>query len=214
MSARRGVAACALLATSMAVAACTPRVQPLAGAPAPTRALPRLELPAGPRRIVFRWRYEEADGFAARGEGVARVVGPDSARLDFFLDGGFASGYAILVGDQLITPGDLGRRIIPPAPLMWATLGRLAVSGARDTTVAVTGDTLRADLAGDPSWRVTVIGERLARLERVQGGRLVDWITRDSTALRYRHESDRRSLSLDIVRSEPADAFAPSIWRR
>ena len=202
------------MVASLAAVGCAPRARPLAGVAAPERALPRVELPAGARRVVFRWRYEEAEGFSARGEGVARVAPPDSGRLDFFLEGGMAGGFAILVGDRLTTPSDLGRRLIPPPALMWAALGRLAVPAARDTTVAIAGDTLRADLHGDPTWRVTLVGNRLVRLDRIVGGRIVEWVTRDSTTLRYRHEAERRGLSLDVVRQEPANAFPASIWQR
>lgn len=208
-------AACVGLALGVGSAAsCAPRARALAGAPAPARVVPRAELPAGLRRVVFRWRYEEAEGFSARGEGVARIAPPDSGRLDFFLEGGLAGGFAVLVGDRLTTPSDLGRRLIPPAPLMWAALGRLALPPARDTTVTVAGDTLRADLHGNPTWRVTVVGDRLVRLDRIVSGRIVEWVTRDSATLRYRHESERRSLALDVVRQESADAFPASIWQR
>jgi hypothetical protein len=202
------VAACAV------IAGCAPRAGTLAGVPAPERALPRVELPAGRQRVVFRWRYEEAEGFTARGEGVARIAPPDSGRLDFFLDGGFGSGYAMLVGDQLTTPGDLGRRLIPPGPMLWAALGRVALPAARDTSVTVAGDTLRAELRGSPTWRVMLVGSRLTRLDRIVDGRVVEWVTRDTSALRYRHETERRSLSLDVTRTEAADAFPASIWRR
>lgn len=204
----------AVLAATLHAAACAPRAGSLRGAPAPDRALPRVELPASRQRVVFRWRYEEAEGFSARGEGVARIAPPDSGRLDFFLDGGFGGGNAILVGDRLTTPGDLGRRLIPPPPMLWAALGRLRVPGAPDTTVTVAGDTLRAELRGSPTWRVTLIGSQLARLERIVEGRVIEWVTRDSTALRYRHETERRALSLDVLRTESADAFPASIWQR
>jgi len=204
---------CAVGAASL-LTGCAPRAGTLAGAPAPERALPRVELPAGRQRVVFRWRYEEAEGFTARGEGVARIAPPDSGRLDFFLEGGFGSGYAILVGDQLTTPGDLGRRLIPPGPMLWAALGRVALPTSRDTSVTVAGDTLRAELRGSPTWRIMLVGSRLARLDRIIDGRVVEWVTRDSSALRYRHETERRSLSLDVTRTGAADAFPASIWRR
>jgi hypothetical protein len=211
--AARALRAVAVAAT-LAAGACAPRAGTLPGAPAPERSLPRVELPAARQRLVFRWRYEEAEGFTARGEGVARVAPPDSGRLDFFLDGGFGGGNAVLVGDRLSTPGDLGRRLIPPAPMLWAALGRLSLPPARDTLVTVAGDTVRAELRGAPTWRVTLVGSRLARLDRIVDGRVVEWVTRDSTALRYRHETERRSLSLDVLRTEPADAFPATIWQR
>ncbi|MGZ8378145.1 MAG: hypothetical protein ACXW61_14140 [Gemmatirosa sp.] len=205
----------ALVTGVLAAAACAPRARPLVGAPVARIALPSTALPVGAQRVVFRWRYEEAEGFAARGEGVARLVAPDSGRLDFFVDGGFGGGYAVLIGDRLTAPGgEMVRRVVPPAPLMWATLGRLALPPAADTTVRASGDTLRADVGRDPTWRVTFIGPRLTRLERIDGGRIMEWVQRDSSAVRYRHEGERRGLSLDVQRTETVDAFPASIWPR
>ncbi|MGZ8455343.1 MAG: hypothetical protein ACXWZ4_01920 [Gemmatirosa sp.] len=205
----------ALVTGVLAAAACAPRARPLVGAPVARIALPSTALPVGAQRVVFRWRYEEAEGFAARGEGVARLVAPDSGRLDFFVDGGFGGGYAVLIGDRLTAPGgEMVRRVVPPAPLMWATLGRLALPPAADTIVRASGDTLRADVGRDPTWRVTFIGPRLTRLERIDGGRIMEWVQRDSSAVRYRHEGERRGLSLDVQRTETVDAFPASIWPR
>lgn len=199
----------------VAAAACAPRARPLAGAPVPEVALPSTALPAAPQRVVFRWRYDEAEGFSARGEGVARLVAPDSGRLDFFVDGGLGGGYAVLIGDRITAPGgDMVRRVIPPAPLLWATLGRLAIPAASDTSVRASGDTLRADVGRDPTWRATFIGSRLTRLERIDGGRIQEWVQRDSSVVRYRHEGERRGLSLDVQRTETVDGFPSSIWPR
>ena len=194
---------------------CAPRARPLAGTVVPKVALPSSSLPTRPQRVVFRWRYDEAEGFSARGEGVARLVAPDSGRLDFFVDGGLGGGYAILIGDRITAPGgEMVRRLIPPAPLLWAALGRLALPPAADTTVRASGDTLRADLGRGPTWRATFIGSRLTRLERIDGGRIQEWMQRDSSVVRYRHEGERRGLSLDVQRTESVDGFPASIWPR
>ena len=60
------------VALGVLAAACAPRATPLAGAPTPA-AFPRAALPSAPQQVVFRCRYEEADGFSVRGEGVART---------------------------------------------------------------------------------------------------------------------------------------------
>src|SRR5437773_6616535 len=104
--------------------ACAPAAAPLKGVLAPDRSLPSLSLPTGHRQIVFKWDYEEGE-IAARGDGAVRTAAPDSARLDFFLGGGLGAGAAVLIGDSLRSPhADLARRYIPPAPMMWAALGR------------------------------------------------------------------------------------------
>jgi hypothetical protein len=194
---------------------CAPRARPLAGAVVPARSLPSSALPTRPQRVIFRWRYDEAEGFSARGEGVARMAAPDSSRLDFFVDGGLGGGWAVLIGDRMTAPGgDLLRRLIPPPPLLWAALGRLAIPAVADTSIRSVGDTVRADVGRDPTWRITFVGSRLSRLERIVGGRIVEWVQRDSSAVRYRHEGERRGLSLDVQRTETVDAFPASIWPR
>jgi len=205
----------ALVVALVAASGCAPRAHPLAGAPTPVVKLPPTALAPGARRIVFQWEYREQDGFSAKGDGVARVVAPDSARLDFFVQGGFGGGWAQLIGDQLTIPGpDFVRRFIPPAPMLWAALGRLTVPPARDTTARVSGDTLRADIGADPTWRVTFVGSRLSRVERIDGGRVQEWMGRDGETLRYEHETGRRTLTLRLDRTEEVSGFDPSIWRR
>lgn len=206
-----------MLAAVLGAAGCVPRARPLAGAPAaPAVTLPRVALPPARERVVFRWRYEEP-GFSARGEGAARVAPPDSARLDFFLDGGFGGGWAVLVRDDLRTPDDnVSRRLVPPLPLLWAALGRLATPPAPDTTLRISGDTLRADLGGPggQAWRVTLAGGTLVELERLQGGRVTDRLTRRDGAIRYVDLAARRSLAIDVDRRERAESFPAAIWTR
>jgi hypothetical protein len=121
----------------------------------------------------------------------------------------------VLVGDRMTAPGgDMMKRLIPPAPLLWAALGRLAIPAAPDTVMRASGDTLRADVGRDPTWRVTFVGPRLTRVERIAGGRIAEWVQRDSATVRYRHEGERRGLSLDVQRTELVDGFPASIWPR
>ena len=96
---------------------------------------------------------------------------------------------------------------------MWAALGRLAVPPAADTTARVDGDTLRADIGRVDPWRVTFVGGRLVRLERIVGTRIQEWVDRASPdTIRYRHEGARRSLTLTILRTQTVPAFDASIW--
>jgi hypothetical protein len=205
----------ATLATVVALGGCAPRAKPLEGTPAPAMRVPGGQLPSGRTQTTFRWEYEEPD-LSARGEGVARVSPPDSARLDLFLGGGFGGGAAVLVADELRLPGgsDGIRRFIPPPPLLWAALGRLAVPPSADTTVRVDGDILRADIGRDPVWRATFAGEQLVRLERIEDGRIAAWVARETEQrVRYRDERSGRTLTLTVERRENALEFDARIWR-
>lgn len=151
---------------------------------------------------------------SGRGDGVARVAWPDSARLDFFLAGGFGSGSAILVGDSLQSPGpDMIRRLVPPPPLLWAALGRVALPNVRDTVIRVQDSTLRADVGQPVAWRLSFHGDTLVRAERVDGNRVLEWVERSGKRIRYRNESSRRSLTLTITRMDEVSDFDASTWR-
>jgi hypothetical protein len=191
-----------------------PRVAALPGAAVPVQQLPKGTLPAGRRQITFQWELKDGD-VSARGDGVARIASPDSVRLDFFLGGGFGSGVAILIGDSLTVPGpDFARKLVPPRALLWASLGRFDVPAERDTVVRVDGGLLRADIGAPVHWRATFRGDTLSRLERVDGGRLQEWVDRPSgDKVQYRNEAARRNLTLVILRSDVVSFFDPSIWR-
>src|SRR6266550_881126 len=183
--------------------ACAPTAAPLKGVLAPDRSLPFLQLPTGHRQIVFRWDYQEGD-IAARGDGAVRTAAPDSARLDFFLGGGLGAGAAVLIGDSLRSPHvELARRYVPPAPMMWAALGRLAIPALSDTVVRIDGDLLRADVGRPVQWRVTIRGDTLVGLERISGGKIVESVARGANrVLTYNVPGARRRLQLTILRDE------------
>jgi hypothetical protein len=198
----------------LAAACTTPRIAALPGAPASVQRLPLPPVWTGHRRIDFQWELKDQD-MTARGDGVARIAYPDSVRLDFFLGGGHGGGAAVLIGDSLVVPGpDLVRRLVPPRALLWAALGRLDLPAERDTLVRVDGPMVRADIGSPIRWRATFNGDSLSRLERVDGGRIQEWVQRGSgQRVQYRHESSGRTLSLVIQRSDAASAFNPSIWK-
>lgn len=166
--------------------------------------------------MVFRWRLEDPD-FIGRGEGAARFAHPDSARIDFFLAGGLGGGAAVLIGADLRLSdgtGTLTRRLIPPAALLWAALGRSAVPPARDTMVRVDANSLRADIGKPVEWRLTFARDTLRKVERVKAGRIVEWVARfPDGRVRYRNEVSRRQLDLTVTRSDYATTFDAAIWK-
>ena len=213
---------------AITVVGCAPPARPLVGAP--TRAvLPPTAISTVPTVLRFTWQYKD-ETFEANGDGAVRRQGPDRARLDFFLSNGMAGGYAILVGDSLTVPGiDLVRRMLPPVPLLWGSLGRLAVPPARDTVARMDGDTLRADLgqlrgrdasgADGRAWRVAFAGTALTRVERIEDGKVIEWMSRipgaDGTLrLQYVHERGKRRLAIAVSDTTIVEAFDDAIWRR
>ena len=194
------------------VAACTPAAAPLKGVLAPDRSLPPISMPSGHRHIVFKWDYQEGD-MVARGDGSIRTAAPDSARLDFFLGGGLGAGGAILIGDSLRAPhADLARRYIPPTPLMWAALGRLAIPALPDTVVRIDGELTRADIGRPLQWRVAIKGDTLVELDHISDGKITESLTRGANGiLTFQAPGARRTLRLTVIREEPG-SFDASIW--
>jgi hypothetical protein len=203
----RNVAALLLI-----VVGCAPAAAPLKGVLAPDRSLPLLSMPGGHRHIVFKWDYQEGE-IAARGDGSIRTAAPDSARLDFFLGGGLGAGGAILVGDSLRAPhADLARRYIPPTPLMWAALGRLAIPPLPDTVVRIDGELTRADIGRPLQWRVAIKADTLVELDHISNGKITESLTRGANGtLTFQAPGARRTLRLTVIREEPG-SFDASIW--
>jgi hypothetical protein len=149
----------------------------------------------------------------ARGDGSIRTAAPDSARLDFFLGGGLGAGGAVLIGDSLRAPhADLARRYIPPTPLMWAALGRLAIPALPDTVVRIDGELTRADVGRPLQWRVALKGDTLVELDHISDGKITESLTRGPNGvLTFQAPQARRTLRFTILREEPG-SFDASIW--
>jgi len=213
-AARAGAVVIAAVSAVVIAVACAPRIQPLPGVAPTNPSLPAFDLSPTPEKLTFNWELND-NSIVARGDGVARLGPPDHARVDLFLGGGFgAAASAVLVGDSLIVPpGARGLELIPPAPLLWAALGRLALPSSADTIARMEGSTIRADLGNPVAWRVVFEQGRLSRVERVSEGRVREWVTRTSDGhIRYHNESDRRTLDLVITTSNDTEPFDAAIW--
>jgi len=184
------------------------------GTPVPVAGIPDSRLPPVHRQLTFTWTYRGPD-FRAKGDGAARVAPPDSVRLDFFVGEGMGGGRAVLLDDELATPGDKRiRAYLPPVPLLWGALGRLHVPASADTVARVDGDTMRVEIGRDPAWRATFVRGALRRLEEIEGGRVPQWVARDSAGgVRYEQERQHRTLELTIVRVDTLPGFDAAIWR-
>ncbi len=196
------------------LAACAPKAPPLTGRIVPVR-IPDTRLPPLYRQVVFNWVFSDGD-FRAKGDGAARIAPPDSVRLDFFVANGMGGGAARLIGDSLVllTSGSRVRDYLPPVPMIWAALGRLAAPAASDTSVRVDGDTVRVEIGQGRAWRATFAGAALQRLEVIDGGRIPERTIRDDDRhILYERTSAHRSLELTVVRVDTVPGFDATIWR-
>jgi hypothetical protein len=142
-----------------------------------------------------------------------RVSAPDSARVDLFLNGGIAVGRAVLIGNTLRATNQAQvERFLPPPPMMWAALGRLAIPALPDTVITVEGNLVHADIGRPAAWRVTIKGSRIMRLARLSGGRIAELVTRDDGGRLLYEVPGRRKLWLGITRDDEVPAFDASIW--
>jgi hypothetical protein len=214
----------------LGLGSCRPAARPLQGTPTPV-ILPQFALAPRPALWKFTWTYED-ETFSANGDGALRMQPPDRARLDFFLKNGMGGGYAILIGDSLQVPGpDMVKRFLPPPPLLWAALGRLALPPTTDTIARRDGDTVRVDLgklrgadaskADGRAWRLTLSegGQQLVRVDHIESGSVTEWMTRRRNAdghweVQYIHERPPRRLSISVTDTAIVQGFDDAIWRR
>lgn len=174
-----------------------------------------------PTRTIFSWEMNEA-GSRLSGRGVARMEPPYRVRLDLFLDNGETAARAALVDDELRLPREVDRRLIPPPPLLWASLGvfqpgpdaRLLDGRAREG-----GTLLRYELAGGGELRYSLRDRILETAELVRDGHVVERVElrrSEETTLpagaRYRDLSAFRELSVSIESRERVESHPPEIW--
>jgi len=226
---RRSVWAVALVLAGVAsVAACASGsgVATVAPLPDPGSSLDSLQSrtePESPARIFFEWSLTE-EGVRVSGRGVARVAPPDRARLDLFLSNGEAVAGAILVGDDLTLPVSLPGDILPPAELLWGTIGTIRLGAGAEV---IQGDELQdgglrlvARLPDGASVRYEVLDGRVRRIEQLTaGGTVVKTLVarhepegRVPAEATYRDLTAFRELILTRDGMEDVDGFPADIW--
>lgn len=177
--------------------------------------------PEAPTRAVFGWEMNES-GSRLSGRGVVRMEPPYRVRLDLFLDNGETAARAALVEDELRLPPGVDRRLIPPPPLLWASLGvfhpgpraRLLDGRARDGGVR-----LRYGLSGGEELRYRLRDGRLRAAELLRDGDVVERVELDDRedgatppGARYRDLSAFRELRVSIESTERVESYPPEIW--
>lgn len=178
----------------------------------------RLERPA---RLVFEWNIRE-QGMRLRGRGVARVEPQYKARLDLFTGSGETVVRAALVGDELRLPVDAPPGLIPPAPLLWASLGvfragtRLSVLGARELDGDQLLILLRHPDGGELRYRVR--NRTILEVERVRDGHVVERVEVEPgdgpfpREARYRNLADFRELTVTLEEMAYVESYPSDIW--
>lgn len=178
----------------------------------------RLERPA---RVLFRWRANEG-GARFSGRGVSRVEPPYRARLDLFLGNGELAVQAALVEDELRLPPGAPDGLIPPAPLLWASLGVFRPGGVPRLVGGEALDErtvrLRYDVPGAREMSFRFEGGALASAEILRDGRAEESLSveRDGAGLpqsaTYRNLAAFRELTVDVESIEYVESFPPEIW--
>lgn len=227
--ARRRRAARAAVAAAVAVVGVACASPPPPPPPAPPIDAEQVALrlegttqPHEPVRIFFQWSMSDRDS-RFQGRGVARIEPPYKARLDLFLSNGETAVRAALVDDDLRLPEGMPEGFVPPAEMLWGTLG--VFRPGRETALrsgdALGGGKVRLTYRRPDGidLRFTVMGGRIEEIERLKQGSTVERVTitpgdqdRYPSSAAYRDLPAFRELKLTRERVEQVEAFPPDIW--
>jgi hypothetical protein len=175
-----------------------------------------------PTRILFEWSLSDRDA-RFRGRGVARLEPPYKARLDLFLANGETAVRASLVGDELRLPPGAPQGLVPPAELLWGTLGVFKPSSdarLRGAETLADGRTALHYQRPDGIEVRYVIGDTgVQEVERLRAGSVVERLevstpsgARWPSEGTYRNLAEFRELKLTRQAVEQVESYPPDIW--
>ncbi len=180
----------------------------------------RLEAPT---RVLFGWTINEA-GARFRGRGVARIEPPYRARLDLFLENGEPIVTAALVDDDLRLPVQAPEGLLPPAPLLWASLGVFRPGATAELlggeAVGDEATRLRYRLPSGVELHYELARDRIQKAELLRSGEVEESMGLTHTAeveglpseATYRNIAAFRQLAVQAERVQFVEPYPPEIW--
>ena len=217
---RPSISAIALVTLSFALPACGARTPAGTIEPGVEQQAVAATVPAVNRFVAFDWTLVDG-GSRFRGAGAARIADDMRARLDLFGPQDVLYLSAILRDDRLTMPPGVPAQVVPPAPLLWASLGVIRPPTGSEVQVAEVrdGETRLVYRAADGTWTFRSRDGALVHAEwqTSAGARHTVELT-GSTAgappqhARYRDWQEYRELVLELEQQEEVDAFPPETW--
>lgn len=219
---RAGLAALLAASAACGAGAPVPPLAPVRDAAGEVARLQEATRVQQPTLIVFQWRIAE-EGLRLSGRGVARVEPPYRARLDLFLANGEAVAVAVMIDDDLRLPVTLPGGILPPAPLLWASLGVFRIAPDSELlgggVLEDGGRILQARLASGEQVRYRFARDGMRQAELLEGESVVKRVglTQDGSSVPaeavYRDLAAFRELVITRESVEHVASFPPDIWR-
>ena len=191
------------------------------GIPDP-QAEQRLEaatMPARPAQVMFDWHMTDRDARFS-GRGVLRIDSAYRARVDLFGPRGETLAAAIVEDGTMRVAPQAAEAMLPPAPMLWASLGVFRrPADAPLTGTRTSGNGISLDYSrGGTQWRFRFEEDRLRAAEWTDGaGRRTVELT-GTAALDFpgqavfRDWTEFRELTLRVTEVEERAAFEPDVW--
>lgn len=175
--------------------------------------------PAVRAQVMFDWNMTDRDARFS-GRGVLRIDSGYRARVDLFGPRGETLAAAIVAGGEMRVAPQAAAAMLPPAPMLWASLGvfRKPVDAPlTGTSVSEDGTSLHYSRDG-VQWRFGFEEERLRSAEWTDGeGRRTVELTGNAAhgfpaQAVFRDWTEFRELTLRVTEVEERAAFEPDVW--